>query len=60
VVSQRIRAVPTVEQGWLNDGLDVCKLLCGAFEPQAEGKLSAANTTEVVANASAWAAYRRR
>jgi len=60
VVNQRHRAVPTVEQGWLDDGLDVSALLRGAFEPQAQGPLTAAGTTPMLAQVATWATYRRR
>lgn len=60
VVNQRNRAVPTVERGWLDDGLDVSALLRVAFDPQAEGPLAAVSTTPVVARVATWATYRRR
>jgi SAM-dependent methyltransferase len=60
VVNQLRRAVPTVERGWLDDGLDVFGLLRVAFDQSAMGSLARANTTEAIAGAAAWAAYRRR
>jgi SAM-dependent methyltransferase len=60
VVNQRNRAVPTVERGWLDDGLNVSALLREAFDPQAEGRLAAASTTRVLARVATWATYRRR
>jgi hypothetical protein len=60
VVNQFRRTVPTVEQGWADDGLDVFGLLRVAFDQSAGGPLDSANTTEGIAAASAWAAYRRR
>lgn len=60
VVNQFHRAVPTLEQGWVDDGLDVFGLLRVAFDQQAGGSLASANTTEGLARVSAWAAYRRR
>ena len=59
VVNQQIRAVPTVEQGWSNDGLDVFGLLRSTFEVRAEGPLAAAHTTELLARIASWAAFRR-
>jgi SAM-dependent methyltransferase len=60
VVNQFRRAVPTVERGWVDDGLDVFGLLGVAFDRTAEGSLASVNTTEAIAGAAAWAAYRRR
>jgi SAM-dependent methyltransferase len=60
VVNQFHRAVPTVEQGWVDDGLDVFGLLRVAFDQSARGSLASADTTEGLARVSAWAAYRRR
>jgi SAM-dependent methyltransferase len=60
VVNQRNRAVPTVERGWLDDGLNVSALLREAFDPQAEGRLAAVSTTRVLARVATWATYRRR
>ena len=60
VVNQFRRTVPTVEQGWADDGLDVFGLLRVAFDQSAGGPLDSANPTEGIAAASAWAAYRRR
>ncbi len=60
VVNQFCRAVPTLERGWMDDGLDVFGLLRVAFDQSAGGPLASANTTEALARVSAWAAYRRR
>jgi SAM-dependent methyltransferase len=59
VVNQRVRAVPTVEHGWLDDGLDVFGLLRATFEVRAEGPLAAAHTTDVLAGVASWAAFTR-
>lgn len=59
VVNQRVRAVPTVEHGWLDDGLDVLGLLRSTFEVRSEGPLAAAHTTDVIARIASWAAFRR-
>jgi hypothetical protein len=60
VVNQFHRAVPTLERGWVDDGLDVFGLLRVAFDQSAGGPLASANTTEGLARVSAWATYRRR
>jgi len=60
VVNQGHRAVPTVERGWMDDGLDVAALLRMAFDQRAGGPLSAANTTPLLARVATWATYRRR
>ncbi len=60
VVNQRYRAVPTLEQGWFNDGLDVLGLLGGVFDQRAGGPLDAAHTSDVLADAAYWAAFRRQ
>jgi hypothetical protein len=59
VVNQRVRVVPTVEHGWLDDGLDVFGLLRSAFEVRGEGPLAAAHTTDVIATIASWAAFKR-
>ena len=35
------RAVPTVEHGWANDGIDIKKMLSEHFTPSQEGRLPA-------------------
>ena len=59
-MNQFRRAVPTVERGWVDDGLDVFGLLRVAFDQSAGGLLASANTTEGLARGTAWATYRRR
>lgn len=59
VVNQRVRVVPTVEHGWLDDGLDVFGLLRSTFEVRGEGPLAAAHTTDVIARIASWAAFKR-
>jgi hypothetical protein len=60
VVNQFHRTVPKVEQGWMDDGLDVFGLLGVAFDQNARGSLASANTTDGLAGVSARATYRRR
>ena len=58
VVNNRGRAVPTVEDGWIDDGIDVRSLLLDAFELEAEGRLDAAATSPEVARHTFWAQLR--
>ena len=53
------RAIPTVESGWVDDGIDVFGLLASTLAFVAGGPLDPARTTERVAAVSAWAVYRR-
>lgn len=54
------RSVPTVEKGWLNDGLDVKSMLAAEFDLRQEGGLALEKTTEVVAAGTYWASFRLR
>jgi hypothetical protein len=58
VVNNTGRAVPTVEDGWIDDGIDVRSLLLEAFELEAEGRLDAGSTTAAVARHTFWAHLR--
>lgn len=51
------RVVPTVEQGWYDDGFDVHTLLCREFTLLQEGKPSLEQTTPLVAKHTYWAAF---
>lgn len=59
VVNNKGRAVPTVEEAWVDDGLDVKSLLAGRFELQQEGQLAAAKTTPLISKHTFWARYKR-
>lgn len=59
VVNQRNRAVPTMERGWLDDGVDVLGLLRQTFSPRGEGPLSVEHTTLMLASIAGWSAFRR-
>jgi hypothetical protein len=54
------RSVPTVEKGWLNDGLDVKAMLAAEFDLRQEGGLALEKTTEVLAAGTYWASFRQR
>lgn len=53
------RCVPTVESGWIDDGIDVFALLGSVMTLVARGPLDPAMTTKRVAAVSGWAVYRR-
>lgn len=56
----KARSVPTVEMGWVNDGLDVRSMLAAEFELVADGKLAREHTSETIAEGTFWSAYRAR
>jgi SAM-dependent methyltransferase len=58
IVNNVGRAVPTVEDGWIDDGVDVRALLLDAFELEAEGRLDAAFATPAVSRHTFWARLR--
>jgi SAM-dependent methyltransferase len=59
VVNQRSRAVPTVELGWVDDGVDIYALLKEGFRQRSRGSLPAEHTTKTVSRFASWAAFRR-
>ena len=60
VANGNARSVPTAEQGWVNDGLDIKATLAEQLEPIRDGRLAREKTTESLANLTFWATYRRR
>lgn len=58
IVNNRGRAVPTVEDGWIDDGVDVRALLLDTFELEAEGRLDATFTSPAVVQHTFWAQLR--
>jgi 2-polyprenyl-3-methyl-5-hydroxy-6-metoxy-1,4-benzoquinol methylase len=54
-----LRSVPTAEQGWVNDGLDIKAMVGAAFEPVREGRFMAEHTTDIIAEGTYWATYRQ-
>jgi SAM-dependent methyltransferase len=60
IVNNRGRAVPTVEDGWIDDGVDIRPLLLDSFELEAEGRLDPELTTPAVARHTFWARLRAR
>jgi SAM-dependent methyltransferase len=58
IVNNVQRAVPTVEDGWIDDGIDVRALLLETFGIEEEGRLDAAFTSRAVAQHTFWARLR--
>ena len=54
-----LRSVPTAEQGWVNDGLDIKAMVGAAFEPVREGRFAREQTTDIIAEGTYWATYRQ-
>ena len=59
VANGNVRSVPTAEQGWVNDGVDVKAMLAAEFETVRLGGFAAERTTEIIADGTVWGAYRR-
>lgn len=54
------RCVPTVEKGWVNDGIDLKSLLGREFTLRAEGTPAVEHTSPNTAAKNFWAAFRGR
>jgi SAM-dependent methyltransferase len=54
------RAVPTVERGWVSDGLDIKALLSQEFVLQGEGRPVRDQTSESIAELTYWASFQKR
>jgi len=54
------RTVPTVERGWVNDGLDIKALLSQEFVLQREGRPVLEQTSAPIAELTFWAAFAKR
>ena len=54
------RAVPTVERGWVSDGLDIKAMLSREFELQGEGRPAFEQTSQSIAELTFWASFRKR
>jgi len=59
VANGNLRSVPTAEQGWVNDGLDIKAMLAPEFEFLREGRFAREQTTEIIAEGTFWGAYRQ-
>lgn len=60
VVNNIHRAVPTVEKGWANDGIDLRKSLENIFEKQADETLVSPTVPEALSGVTFWAAYKNK
>jgi SAM-dependent methyltransferase len=60
VVNNSGRAVPTLEEGWIDDGIDIRALLAERFDAEREGRLAAEKTTPAIAQHAFWARLRAR
>jgi len=56
-VNGNVRSIPTVELGWVNDGLDIRAMLAAEFELISDGRPARAQTTDIIAEGTFWAAY---
>src|SRR5262245_29265278 len=54
------RAVPTVERGWVSDGLDIKAMLSRNFFLQEEGRPAREQTSESIADLTFWASFQER
>ena len=59
VVNNVRRAVPTLEAGWADDGVDIKALLAEAFDPEEEGVIPVDKTTPAISRGTYWARLRR-
>jgi SAM-dependent methyltransferase len=60
IANNHNRVVPTVEHGWVDDGVDLKALLSEAFALREEGQLPAEIVNDSVATFSFWATFVRR
>jgi SAM-dependent methyltransferase len=60
VLNNLDRCVPTREHGWVNDQIDIKKLLNEEFLLKMEGKLSVDKSSERISNGTFWGAFRQR
>jgi hypothetical protein len=51
--------VPTVELGWVDDGIDIYALLKQQFRQRSRGALPAEHTTKNVSRLASWAVFQR-
>jgi SAM-dependent methyltransferase len=51
------RAVPTTEQGWANDGVDIKAMLSADFRLRQEGRLPREKSSESIAQTTFWALF---
>lgn len=54
------RAVPTIERGWVSDGLDIKTMLSRDFVLQTEGRPALEHTSGAIAELTFWASFQKR
>lgn len=57
IVNNLYRAVPTLERGWANDGIDIKKMLVERFALRSEGRIPPDVTTKHVSELTFWASF---
>jgi SAM-dependent methyltransferase len=60
VANTLFRCVPSVEQGWVNDGADLRELLGERFDLREEGQLDPGHVAPLLSQNSFWAVYQAR
>lgn len=60
VLNATKRCVPTLEAGWVDDGLDVKALLLNEFDLKTEGRLAPDKTTDHIMQNTYWTSLARR
>ena len=60
VVNNINRAIPTLNQGWLNDGIDIKSMLGAGFALREEGRPTLDKTSQLIAQHTFWASYSQR
>jgi len=59
VVNQLGRALPTVEMGWVSDGIDILAVLRETLRQGAHGPLPAEHTTAALSREAYWSVFQR-
>jgi hypothetical protein len=60
VVNATYRAVPALEQPWVNDGIDIKRMLSAAFTLKEHGPLSPDKMPDSLAAVTFWASFSNR
>jgi cyclopropane fatty-acyl-phospholipid synthase-like methyltransferase len=60
IVNNLHRAVPTIEQGWASDGLDIKGMLGAQFVLQREGRIPQSVSSQIIAELTFWATFLNR
>jgi 2-polyprenyl-3-methyl-5-hydroxy-6-metoxy-1,4-benzoquinol methylase len=60
VVNATYRAVPALEQPWVNDGIDIKRMLSAAFTLKEQGQLSPDKMPDSLAAVTFWASFSNR